>query len=129
MYYADPQFGVDITSCTSLYCEHFYSCLISFAVGRRSFPESPRWLATRGHSKRCLDVLQYIAATNGTTLSPGAMATLEKMAGHKEEVYGVASLFSSWRLAKNTALVSITWCVNLYSTYQNYQNSDLYLVL
>lgn len=72
------------------------------------FPESPRWLAAKGKSKKCLEVLNYIAKKNGTTLPENALMKLKKLAGKKEKVYGVASLFANRRLIRNTILISMS---------------------
>jgi hypothetical protein len=74
----------------------------------RIFPESPRWLAARGKSKKCLEVLNYIAKKNGTTLPDNALMRLKRLAGRKEKVYGVASLFANRRLVRNTILLSMS---------------------
>jgi len=37
------------------------------------------------------------------------MLKLQKIAAKKEKIYGLASLFSNWRLAKNTVLVVYLW--------------------
>jgi hypothetical protein len=74
----------------------------------RKFPESPRWLAAKGKSKKCLEVLNFIAKNNGTALPDNALMKLKKLAGKKEKVYGVASLFSNRRLMRNTILISFS---------------------
>jgi hypothetical protein len=74
----------------------------------RIFPESPRWLAARGKSKKCLEVLNYIAKKNGTSLPDNALMRLKRLAGKKEKVYGVASLFANRRLIRNTILLSMS---------------------
>jgi len=74
----------------------------------RTFPESPRWLAAKGKSKKCLEILKYIAKRNRTTLPDNALMQLKKLAGRKEKVYGVASLFANWQLIKITVLLSIS---------------------
>jgi hypothetical protein len=37
------------------------------------------------------------------------MQTLHRIAAKRERIYGLASLFSSWRLAKNTVLLVYLW--------------------
>jgi hypothetical protein len=78
----------------------------------RWFPESARWLAAKGRTVQCARELQHIATTNGTVLPVDTMATLQKIAAKKERIYGLASLFSNWRLAKNTVLVVYLWWVS-----------------
>lgn len=72
--------------------------------------ESPRWLATKGHLKRCAAQLQKIAKINGKT----KMFTENELKDllpkeNAEKVYGMMSLFSQWRLAKNTVLIVLCW--------------------
>jgi hypothetical protein len=74
----------------------------------RIFPESPRWLAARGKSKKCLEVLNSIAKKNGTVLPDDALMKLKGLAGKKEKVYGVATLFANRRLVRNTILISMS---------------------
>ncbi|XP_021937633.1 carcinine transporter-like isoform X2 [Zootermopsis nevadensis] len=74
----------------------------------RQFPESPRWLAAKGKSEKCLEVLNYIADKNGTTLPDNALVKLKELAERKETVYGVATLFANQRLMKNTILISLS---------------------
>lgn len=77
--------------------------------------ESPIWLATQGKVRACLAQLNKIARINGKDT-----VMTEDMLKHmlrdvkSEKVYGVASLFSSWRLAKNTVMACILLCsINL----------------
>lgn len=77
----------------------------------RWFPESPRWLVAKGKTRKCLKVLHQIAKENGTSLPDNALEILEKLERRKEKVYGVLSLFSNWRLLRNTVLISS--CVTL----------------
>jgi hypothetical protein len=51
-------------------------------------------------------VLKQIAKENGTSLPDNTMEILKKLERRKEKVYGVASLFSNWRLMRNTVLIS-----------------------
>jgi hypothetical protein len=53
-------------------------------------------------------VLNYIAKINGTALPDNALMKLKKLAGKKEKVYGVASLFANRRLIRNTVLISMS---------------------
>lgn len=82
-------------------------CAIVF-IAFRTFPESPRWLATKGKARKCLKVLKYMARQNGTKLPDNALSMLEKLSGKKEKVYGVASLFANRRLVRNTILISLS---------------------
>jgi OCT family organic cation transporter-like MFS transporter 4/5 len=72
--------------------------------------ESPRWLATKRRFKECATVLQKFADINGKDVQV-TETLLEEMMPNQivEPVYGMASLFSHWRLAKNTLLLMVAW--------------------
>nr|CAD7406604.1 unnamed protein product [Timema cristinae] len=70
------------------------------------FPESPRWLATTGRVAKCEKALGKIAKMNENTLPANTADILLTLSKKKEKSYGFASLFSSWRLAKNTFLIA-----------------------
>lgn len=88
-----------------------------FFLAYKWFPESARWLAAKGRTVQCARELRHIAKTNGTDLPDNTMRTLQKIAAKKEKIYGLASLFSNWRLAKNTVLVVYVWVVNSMTYY------------
>lgn len=72
--------------------------------------ESPRWLASKGKIKRCVKELSKIARINKTKLPEEIEMKLQKIINtNNEKVYGVMSLFSSWRLTVNGILVIIGW--------------------
>lgn len=72
--------------------------------------ESPRWLATKRKFKRCAEELQKIADINGTNVKITEKILKDMMPDSQvEPVYGMASLFSHWRLAKNTLLLMVIW--------------------
>ncbi|XP_062702203.1 beta-alanine transporter isoform X1 [Aedes albopictus] len=75
--------------------------------------ESPRWLATRGHYKRSMAELRKIANVNGIRQLPFDERSLEKLLSHRkvETVYGMASLFTGWRMARNTIFCVVCWIV------------------
>ncbi|XP_055589802.1 organic cation/carnitine transporter 2 isoform X2 [Uranotaenia lowii] len=81
--------------------------------------ESPRWLATRGHYKRSMEQLRKIASVNGIRQLAFDELTLEKLFANRtvEKVYGMASLFSGWRMAKNTILCVSCWIVGTISYF------------
>jgi OCT family organic cation transporter-like MFS transporter 4/5 len=72
--------------------------------------ESPRWLATKRRFKECAVELQKIADINGKDVKI-TEKLLEEMMPNQivDQVYGLASLFSHWRLAKNTLLMMVAW--------------------
>ncbi|XP_058058276.1 beta-alanine transporter-like [Anopheles bellator] len=82
--------------------------------------ESPRWMATRGDYAGAMKMLRRIATINGVRELPYDEHILQKrLATHRTDtVYGVASLFSGWRMARNTMLVVLCWTVGsvLYFT-------------
>lgn len=80
-------------------------CAVVF-LAFRTFPESPRWLITKGKTNKCLSVLKQISKENGTSLPENTMEILKKLEIRQEKVYGVASLFSNWRLLRNTLLIT-----------------------
>lgn len=84
----------------------------------KMFPESPRWLASSGKTAECEKVLSNIAHVNGNTLPENTFTILKKADQAKEGHFGVGSLFSSWRLARNTFLVCscIVLCHLIYYT-------------
>nr|XP_040219333.1 beta-alanine transporter [Anopheles coluzzii]XP_040219334.1 beta-alanine transporter [Anopheles coluzzii]XP_040219335.1 beta-alanine transporter [Anopheles coluzzii] len=75
--------------------------------------ESPRWLATRGNYREAMVQFRKIATINGIRELAFDERVLEKrLANHRtDKVYGLASLFNGWRMAKNTMLVILCWTV------------------
>nr|CAD7448068.1 unnamed protein product [Timema bartmani] len=82
---------------------------VFFLFSCNLFPESPRWYAAMGKTSKCVKVLKKIAKVNGKTLPEETLANFKLLNGKTEQAYGIASLCSSWRLAKNTFLISISW--------------------
>jgi len=81
--------------------------------------ESPRWLANKGYLGRCANELNKIAKINGKETLITEKWLQEQLKDHNvEKVYGMASLFTSWRLAKNTMLMVTAWvaCMLIYYT-------------
>ena len=74
--------------------------------------ESPRWLATKRHLERCAVELNRIAKINGKKVTVTVKMLEEMLPDVKvEEVYGIASLFTGWRMAKNTLLIIVCWSI------------------
>nr|CAD7265567.1 unnamed protein product [Timema shepardi] len=82
---------------------------VFFLFSCNLFPESPRWYAAMGKTSKCVKVLRKIAKVNGKTLPEETLANFKLLNEKKEQAYGIASLCSSWRLAKNTFLISTSW--------------------
>lgn len=81
-----------------------------FAMYPKYMIESPRWLATKRHLQRCANELNRIAKINGKKVEVTVKMLEELLPDIKvEDVYGMASLFTGWRLAKNTCLIIICW--------------------
>lgn len=77
--------------------------------------ESPRWLATSGRLADCAKYLTAIARINGRTDIDIDESYLKKMlpdgsgTDGGDQVYGMLSLFSGWRIARNTLLLIFCW--------------------
>lgn len=86
--------------------------------------ESPRWLATKRKLSECAVELNRIAKINGTDVKV-TVKMLEEMLPdvEAEEVFGIASLFTGWRLAKNTCLIIVCWAIISLTYYVLILNS------
>lgn len=88
-----------------------------FAFYNKYMIESPRWLATKRYFDRCAKELNRIAKINGKTVVITEKMLTEILPNEKaEDVYGILSLFTHWRLAKNTIMIIILWS-NVSITY------------
>lgn len=82
-----------------------------------SFPyymiESPRWLANKQKWAKCAEMLNRIATINKKEIRY-TEASLQQVFGKQEEekVYGMMSLFSHWRLLRNTILLIMGWTIS-----------------
>lgn len=72
--------------------------------------ESPRWLANKKNYAKCAEMLNRIAEINKKKIRYTANA-LKDLLHHNddEKIYGMMSLFSHWRLARNTMLLVVGW--------------------
>lgn len=83
-----------------------------FALWNRYMIESPRWLATKGHLGRCAKELNRIAKINGKDIVITEKMIKELLPNEESDnVYGILSLFTHWRLAKNTIMLIIVWSI------------------
>jgi MFS transporter, OCT family, solute carrier family 22 (organic cation transporter), member 4/5 len=81
-----------------------------FALYPKYMIESPRWLATKRHLEKCANELNRIAKINGRKVQVTVKMLEELLPDTKvEDVYGMASLFTGFRLAKNTILIIVCW--------------------
>jgi len=81
-----------------------------FAMWNKYMIESPRWLATKRYLDRCATELNRIAKINGKNVVITEKILKEMLPNEKaEDVYGILSLFTHWRLAKNTIMLIICW--------------------
>jgi MFS transporter, OCT family, solute carrier family 22 (organic cation transporter), member 4/5 len=88
-----------------------------FALYPKYMIESPRWLATKRYLGRCAKELNRIGKINEKSTQITEKMLKEMLPNVKvEEVYGMASLFTGWRLAKNTLMIIICWS-NVSLTY------------
>ncbi|XP_037954134.1 carcinine transporter-like [Teleopsis dalmanni] len=74
--------------------------------------ESPRWLISKRRFADAIVQFKKIAKINGHQFD----VTEKELAGlykgmDAEPVYGIASLFNGWRLARNTTIMGFSWCV------------------
>lgn len=74
--------------------------------------ESPRWLISRRRYADALVQFKKIAFINARSVTT-TEKELSELYGKSEEenMFGVASLFTHWRIAKNTIIMGYSWCV------------------
>uniref|UniRef100_T1P920 Sugar (And other) transporter n=1 Tax=Musca domestica TaxID=7370 RepID=T1P920_MUSDO len=74
--------------------------------------ESPRWLISKKRFGDAIRQFKKIARINGRQFDMSEKELITIYTSTKQEVtYGIASLFSGWRLAKNTCIMGFSWCV------------------
>lgn len=84
-----------------------FICLYLF---HRYVIESPRWLISKRRFGDAIAQFKKIAKINGRSFD----MTEKELAhmypeGNQEMTFGIASLFSGWRLAKNTSIMGFSW--------------------
>lgn len=83
---------------------------ISIFFLNRYMIESPRWLANKRRFPECVKQLNTIAKINKNKIRITEEELIEALPkGDVETVYGIMSLFTHWRLAKNTMLIIVCW--------------------
>lgn len=93
------------------FCTHV---MFAFEHTHRYMIESPRWLASVGKLDECAKYLTCIARINGKTDVDVSEIYLKKMLPDNnkvENVYGMLSFFTGWRIAMNTMLLVMCWYV------------------
>ncbi|XP_059219561.1 carcinine transporter [Stomoxys calcitrans] len=74
--------------------------------------ESPRWLISKKRFADAIRQFKKIANINGRQFDMSEKELAAIYQSTDEEVtYGIASLFSGWRLARNTCIMGFSWCV------------------
>lgn len=72
--------------------------------------ESPRWLANRGQLDKAAFYLNRIAKINNKSIRLDEKVLRSMIPSvEQEKLYGMLSLFSGLRLAKNTIILIICW--------------------
>lgn len=95
-----------------------------FALWPKYMIESPRWLATKRHLSRCATELNRIARINKKDIVITEKILEEMLPDIKvEQVYGIASLFTGWRLSKNTILIITCWTTVSLTYFVLFMNS------
>ncbi|XP_061396416.1 organic cation/carnitine transporter 2-like, partial [Musca vetustissima] len=74
--------------------------------------ESPRWLISKKRFGDAIGQFKKIAKINGRQFDMSEKELIAIYVSTQQEVtYGIASLFSGWRLARNTCIMGFSWCV------------------
>lgn len=72
--------------------------------------ESPRWLVNRGQLAKAAFYLNRIAKINNKPIKLNEKILRTMLPNDEpEKIYGMLSLFSGFRLAKNTMILIICW--------------------
>uniref|UniRef100_A0A1A9ZQ56 Major facilitator superfamily (MFS) profile domain-containing protein n=1 Tax=Glossina pallidipes TaxID=7398 RepID=A0A1A9ZQ56_GLOPL len=74
--------------------------------------ESPRWLISKQRFADAIIQFRKIAKINGRSFTMSEKELIQIFSTAQiETTYGIASLFSGWRLARNTIIMGFSWCV------------------
>lgn len=80
--------------------------------------ESPRWLISRRRFKDAIKQFRIIARINRKEFHMTEQELAEMYSSMKEEqIYGMMSLFSGWRIARNALIMALNWCVVVVSYF------------
>ncbi|KAL5284853.1 hypothetical protein ACFFRR_006894 [Megaselia abdita] len=80
--------------------------------------ESPRWLINKKRFADAIRQFKIIAKVNKRKFDITEEKLEQMFRDQTEEtVYGMASLFSTWRMAKNTIIMGFSWCVAAVSFF------------
>lgn len=104
--------GILYRSSINLYfnCTKFIFNKIVYNLHFRYMIESPRWLINRGRLHRAAYYLNRIAKINKKPVKVTAKMLQSMLPNEEpEKVYGMLSLFSGLRLAKNTIMLLMAW--------------------
>uniref|UniRef100_A0A1B0AV89 Major facilitator superfamily (MFS) profile domain-containing protein n=1 Tax=Glossina palpalis gambiensis TaxID=67801 RepID=A0A1B0AV89_9MUSC len=86
--------------------------IIGMEISREYVIESPRWLISKQRFADAIMQFKKIAKINGRTFTMSEKELIQIFStAHAETTYGIASLFSGWRLARNTIIMGFSWCV------------------
>lgn len=80
--------------------------------------ESPRWLINKKRFADAIRQFKIIAKVNKKNFDITEEKLEQMFIDQPEEtVYGMASLFSTWRMTKNTIIMGFSWCVAAVSFF------------
>lgn len=89
-----------------------------FLLFKRFMVESPRWLISRRRFKDAIKQFRIIARINRKEFHMTEQELAEMYSSMKEEqIYGMMSLFSGWRIARNALIMALNWCVVVVSYF------------